>query len=234
MSTDNTPPGKEHTPDGPIERALARLGRIVFKHAGLILGLLLLSLVPAGWLASQLEVRASFLDLLPEQEAPVQQLHEVLGHARSASDIAIAVSTEDRAMAERFGEALVEALEHEEGVAGVGGHIDTNWFRERRLLFLPEDEFERLNARVEQTIDHELLVQSGLYIDFEEEPSSESTASLLPGGAASTFKPNSISAMLLLKQVNVGGSTRTVIGRALRTSVTTFRPNAVRDATSVP
>ncbi len=179
MSTDNTPPGKEHTPDGPIERALARLGRIVFKHAGLILGLLLLSLVPAGWLASQLEVRASFLDLLPEQEAPVQQLHEVLGHARSASDIAIAVSTEDRAMAERFGEGLVEALEHEEGVAGVGGHIDTNWFRERRLLFLPEDEFERLNARVEQTIDHELLVQSGLYIDFEEEPSSESTASLL-------------------------------------------------------
>ena len=170
---------ENHSPDGPIERALAALGRSIFKHAGLIVAVLVLSLGPAGWLATRLEVRASFLDLLPDQEAPVQQLHEVLSHARSASDIVIAISTEDRALSERFAAAVIEGLEREPGVAGVGGHINVAWFQERRLLFLPEDEFEQLNARVEATIDRELLTQSGLYIDLEEEPSGESTESLL-------------------------------------------------------
>ncbi len=42
-----------------------------------------------------------------------------------------------------------------------------------------------------------------------------------------------ISAMLLLKQVNVGGSTKTVIGRALRESVTTASPSPVSEVTRV-
>jgi hypothetical protein len=57
--------------------------------------------------------------------------------------------------------------------------------------------------------------------------------SLLPGGAARILSPKVISAMLLLKQVNVGGSTKTVIGRALRESVTTASPSPVSDATRV-
>lgn len=168
-----------HSPNGPVERALAALGRAVYRRAGLVLSLLCLSLVPAGWLATQLEVRASFLALLPEEEPAVEQLNEVLTHARSASDIAIAIPTTDRAMAERFAEAFIEQVDHDPGVAGVGGHIDVDWFRQRRLLFLPEEEFTALNSRVEAAIDRELLAGSGLYIDLEDEPTTDSTASLL-------------------------------------------------------
>ena len=42
-----------------------------------------------------------------------------------------------------------------------------------------------------------------------------------------------MSAIWLLKQVNVGNSTNTVSGRALRGSVTGLSPNAVSDADTV-
>ncbi|MDQ3031329.1 MAG: MMPL family transporter [Myxococcota bacterium] len=166
-------------PEGPIERAFAAMGRAIHPRPTAIVVVLLLSLLPAGWLASQLEVRASFLDLLPDDEPPVQQLQTVIEHARSASDITIAISTEDRALAGRFALALVEELERDPEVAGVGGHIDMNWFREHRLLFVPEEELEALTARAEQAIDREILGASGLYIDFEEDDDAEETSALL-------------------------------------------------------
>lgn len=158
---------------GPLARAFAALGRFVHRRAGLVVLVLLASLVPAGWLATRLEVRASFLDLLPREEPPVAQLETVLEHARSASDVAIAVSTADRALAEAYARAFVEELEADPTVAGIGGHLDIAWLRERRLLFVPEDELERLVDRAEQAIDRELLGHTGLYIDLEDDADAE-------------------------------------------------------------
>lgn len=168
-----------------VDRSLAALGRFVAGRAGLVVLVLLASLVPTGWLALHLEIHASFLDLLPADEEPVRQLHEVIGHARSASDVSIAISTADRAMAERYAEAFVAELEAERRerggeasadepeVTGIGGHIDMDWLLERRLLFVPEDELERLVARTEAAVDRELLRNTGLYIDLEEPAEDE-------------------------------------------------------------
>ncbi|MBX7192355.1 MAG: MMPL family transporter [Sandaracinaceae bacterium] len=165
--------------EGPTEapsllsRGLSSMGRFVVARAGLVVALLVGSLVPTGWLALDLEIRASFLDLLPADEEPVHQLHEVIGHARSASDIAIAISTEDRAMAERYAEAFVAEVSHDPEIAGIGGHIDMDWLLDRRLLFVPEDELESLVSRAEGAIDRELLRHTGLYIDLEEPSAAE-------------------------------------------------------------
>ena len=42
------------------------------------------------------------------------------------------------ALAERFGHALLEALPRDPHVGAVGGYIDLQWFRDRRLLFASE------------------------------------------------------------------------------------------------
>ncbi len=160
-------------PEGPVERGFARLGRALCRWPAQVLLALLVSTVPAGFYASGLEVRASFLDLLPEQEAPVAQLREVLAHARSTSDVAVAISTSDRALAERFAHALLEVLAADPEVANVGGAVDVDWFRERRLLFVPEDELARLVARAETEIDRTLLRGSGLYVDLQDEESGD-------------------------------------------------------------
>ncbi len=169
-STAETPPLEKPPVEKPtwLSRSLASLGRFVAARASLVLAALLLSLVPTGWLASRLEIRASFLDLLPVDEAPVVQLGQVIEHARSASDISIAIATTDRAMAERYAEAFVAEVAEDPEVSGIGGHIDMDWLLERRLLFVPEDELERLVSRAESAIDRELLANTGLYIDLED------------------------------------------------------------------
>lgn len=164
--------------EGVLERGLAKIGRLVHRHAKWIALSLALSIIPAGWIATQLEIHASFLDLLPEDEAPVRQLHEVLGHARSTSDIVVAVSTRDREVAERFALALIEELGRDPQIHGIGGHIDVEWFRDHQLLFAETSELEDLVQRTEQAIDREVLRQSGFYVDLEEED-EESTSELL-------------------------------------------------------
>jgi predicted RND superfamily exporter protein len=165
-------PGNERR----LERAFAALGRAVHRRPGTVLLALVLSLVPAGWLTFDLEVRASFLDLLPEDEPPVIQLRTVLDHARSTTDVTVAISTADRALAERFAHALLEELsspasarEGEPEIANVGGYVDLDWFRDRRLLYVPEDELARIVLRARESIDRELLGQTGLYVDLLEE-----------------------------------------------------------------
>lgn len=151
-----------------LARLLGRLGRFVFRHPGLVFAALLASLVPTGWLALQLDVRSSFLDLLSPDEVPVQQLREVLDHARSTSNIVVAISTEDRELAERYARAFIEEVEGTPDIVGIGGHFDRQWLLDHRLLFVPEAELESLVERVESAIDRELLAHTGLYIDLED------------------------------------------------------------------
>ncbi len=166
-------PSKSESGQGGL---FLRLGRFTHERPKWILIALFASLFPAGWLASQLEVRPSFLDLLPEHEVPVRQLNTVLRHARSASDIAIAISTKDRALAERFAVAFETEIAKQPGVAGVGGHLDPGWFRERRLMFADERQLEEVIQRVEESIDHELLKRTGVYVDLEEPTDGEAGA----------------------------------------------------------
>jgi predicted RND superfamily exporter protein len=167
-----------HEPEGFLERGLGRLGRQIHRRAGLFVALIVLSLVPAGWLALQLEVRASFLDLLPDGEEPVTELRAVLGHVRATSDLVVAVPTTDRAQAERFGAALLEELEANPHIGGVGGHVDLAWFRDRRLLFADEAELERLRDRAHDAIDEEIGRRAyGLGLDDDEDAGGAETPS---------------------------------------------------------
>ncbi len=169
--------------DGLIERALARLGRLIHRRAGLLIAVVVLSMIPAALLASQLELRASFLDLLPEDERPVRELRQVIDHARAPSNVLIAIPRDDPALAERFARELIPALEARPEVLATGGWIDVGFFEDRQLLYVDEAELEELVDRAEEAIDRELLLRTGLYIDFEDDGADgeegETTAALL-------------------------------------------------------
>lgn len=129
--------------------------------------------MPAGLIASRLEVRASFLDLLPEEEEPVRQLRTVLAHVRATSDLVVSIPTADREMAERFGAALQEELGHNPHIGAVGGHVDLDWFRDRRLLYADEAQLEDIRDRARDAIDAETMRATGLYIDFDDDDDTE-------------------------------------------------------------
>ena len=160
----------------PVRPVLRGLGALATERPRAVLVALLVAWAASAWLATHLEVRASFIELLPENERPVRELREVLAHARSASDVVIAIPAEDRELAIRFARALTERMGADDRIDDVGGHVDTTWFLDRRLLFAPEDELERSIERLEQEIDGEILARSGLYFDLEDDaggPSGE-------------------------------------------------------------
>lgn len=158
---------------------LRRLGRLCHERPWWIVGALLLSLLPTVWLGYGLKIQSSFLDLLPADEPAVRELNEVATHARSASDIAVAIDATDRALAERFARAFEQEIVREPGVSGVGGHIDRRFFDEHRLLYASDREIVALTTRVRDAIDRQLLRSSGFYVDLEDDSAEETPTDLL-------------------------------------------------------
>jgi len=156
--------------EGRLDRVLTSIGSMCHRYPWWIVGIGALSLIVSGFFASELEVKSSFLDLLPPDEQPVRELREVLDHARSTSDVVIAIGTENRAQAEDFARALAAALEEDEHIAGVGGYVDRSWFLERRLLFVPQDDLEHLVTRIHDAIDGEVAHASGFDLGLDDEP----------------------------------------------------------------
>ncbi|MCX7808069.1 MAG: hypothetical protein N2515_05640, partial [Deltaproteobacteria bacterium] len=114
-----------------------------------------------------LEIRSSFLDLLPEEAEPIRELREVLTHSRSSSDIAIAISAKDRALAEKYAASFVEEAQRDPHILGTSGHIDREWLKRHALLLVEEKELEEIEQKVKEWVDQKILESTGLYIDFE-------------------------------------------------------------------
>lgn len=164
---------------GPLARALAWLGRQTFRHPWAVLAFLLVSLVPAGWLASGLEVRSSFLDLLPDERPAVRELHQVLEHTQASSSVLVAIANDDPELAKRFAEAMAARLASEPMVRAIDARFDVDFFRERQLLYVEEEELQRLTQRVEEAVDRETVRQTGLYFDLEDESDEPDPSTLL-------------------------------------------------------
>ncbi|WP_236604854.1 efflux RND transporter permease subunit [Sandaracinus amylolyticus] len=166
----------ERTPSS-LERALARLGRVTHRHPWAIVLVLLASMVPAGWLASGLSIRSSFLDLLPADRPAVRQLHDVLDRAQVTSNVLVAIDNEDPEAARRFAQAMAARLASEPLVRAVDARFDVEFFEQRQLLFVEETELRSLIDRAEAAIDDEVMRESGFDLGLDEDEAEEDVAS---------------------------------------------------------
>jgi predicted RND superfamily exporter protein len=166
--------------EDPIRRLLRAAGRLAARRPGWVLALLAVSAIASAVPALSLEVRSSFLDLLPPSERPVIELREVLAHSRSSGDVVIAISAEDRPRAEAFAREVLARLEREPSVQSVAGHLDPEWFRDRQLLYAEESEIAGLTERARESIDRELLRGTGLFVDLMGEDESDGGAEATP------------------------------------------------------
>jgi hypothetical protein len=89
---------------------LARLGAVQVRRPWLVLGLVLLSLVPAAWLASGLTLRSSFSELLPDDKPSVIEKRRNEGRLTAASTLTVVAEGGDVAALKRFVDALVPRL----------------------------------------------------------------------------------------------------------------------------
>jgi predicted RND superfamily exporter protein len=163
----------------PVRPLLRAIGRLATRRPGLVLAMLAASWAVSLYLASGLEVRASFIELLPQDARPSVELREVLEHSRTTSDVVVAIPADDRELAERFARALIARLEADPAIDMVSGYVDPSWFRDHQLLYADEADLDRLVADAEAAIDHEIVTHSGFYIDLEEDEQGPSASELI-------------------------------------------------------
>lgn len=147
------------------------------RHAGKVVIFFLLSMIPALMLASRLELRENFGDLLPEDTLAVKDLNFVAERAGGAAFIVTAVDASDVERAKRFAHDLEERALELDCVRFVESRLDVDFVKERQLLYLSPEDLEELVDETAHRIDKKLAGSTGIFVDLEEEG---------PSGTAST------------------------------------------------
>jgi uncharacterized protein len=158
---------------------LFRLTAWTLRRPYLVIAVILLSLVPAIWIASSLTLETSFTELLPENYPAVRDLKAGIAKTGGSAFAVVAVGAEDRPTAERYAEALAKKLETLEVVRYVQAKMDVEFIEKHRLLYLDVAQLKNLVAEVEEEIDKRTIEEAGLGVDLEEEDTSTSSESAL-------------------------------------------------------
>ncbi|MEW5737698.1 MAG: MMPL family transporter [Myxococcota bacterium] len=128
--------------------------------------------VVAAGMASRLEFRGDFIELLPEKAPEVQDLRFVEKKAGGGGYLVVQVTGGDRQLRRAFADAFAPRFEKETDVVRyVEYHFDVQFFRDRGLLVLPPEKLAELRDDLKKRIHYEKAIANPLYVDLgEEEP----------------------------------------------------------------
>lgn len=161
---------------------LTRLGRVQVARPGAVIVLVLATLIPTSFLASQLDLRTSFSELLPDSKRSVVEMRRT--ERRLASNATLTVVAESRSTEalKQFVDALVPRLASLDStlVSSVDyGTRDAQAFFERnQALYLSLDELADFHERFVDAYDAEVQRAAGLDLALDSEPVERSLSSL--------------------------------------------------------
>jgi hypothetical protein len=106
-------------------------------------------------MASRLEFRGSFVELLPQEAPEVQDLNRVAGKAGGDGYLVVRAQGLKPEELRAFSGALVGKLEALPEVRYVEHHFDVGFFQERGLLLLPTEKLQALRQDVDARLRYE-------------------------------------------------------------------------------
>ncbi|NUO53547.1 MAG: MMPL family transporter, partial [Polyangiaceae bacterium] len=149
---------------------LERLAGATVRRPWAFVAVALLSFLPAAWLASKLELKSSFIDLLSVDDPEVQDLNLVLKKTGGLGFSTIAIAAKDRPKAEALAVEMASRLEKLPGVKFVQARLDVEFIEDRQLYYLSAKELDELTTEVKAAIDHRVKKEAGLLLDEDEAP----------------------------------------------------------------
>jgi uncharacterized protein len=163
-----------------LAAALQNLARLQIERPWWIVLATLVSLLPAGWAASQLSLRTSFSELLPDNKASVVEMRRL--KSRLARDATLTVTAEGELEAlKHFVDVVsprIRALGPEK-VVGVedGTREMREFFRAHKHLYADLEDIEKLHADVLERYEYEVGKQTGASLDlFDDEEEEDEDA----------------------------------------------------------
>ncbi len=158
---------------------LSRRDRLVESAVGflhdrpfLVLALLFLLTVAGAYLASRLELRSNFSELLPENSESVKDLDRLMDRLGGTGNLILVLQSSDREAMKRGAEDLVRRIE--EGMPpGLIRYVDykitkeREYFEKNRFLFMDLADLETIRDRLKKKIDDEVNRRNPLFISLE-------------------------------------------------------------------
>jgi len=179
-----TEPERASTPAHPglLDGALARVAALQAARPWVPLLLCFALAIVGGALATRLELRTRFDQLLPDSQPSVIELHRVMARTDTTSNVFVVLEGEDTARLRAFGDALVPKLRAlgapwvtaaEDGVQAPRAFLEP-----RAGLFVSLPELEKLRDDIQRRWDWEVGKETGSVIDDSLEPPKVSAEEL--------------------------------------------------------
>lgn len=160
----------------PLERLLVRLGAFQVARPWHIVLIVLVTLIPSGWLASRLELKTAFSELLPSEKPSVIELGRVNKRLSSLSTLTVVAEGQNAESLKRFVDLVSPKIRElgPEFVVGVddGSREVEGFFRQNKYLYADLKDIQELRDDVVARYEFEVGKQAGsdLGLDDEEPP----------------------------------------------------------------
>lgn len=152
-----------------------RLSRLVTRHAGWVLAGFLLATAAMVPVASKLQLRANFLDLLPPEHPSIVNLKELMSHVGGTSFLIAVIESPDEKTSIEATKRFSEAAASFRQVEYVDNRTNVPEFADRKLLFLKLDSVKKLKKNINDLLGYYRRKSNPFYVDLigEEEPKAD-------------------------------------------------------------
>jgi uncharacterized protein len=157
-----------------LETLLLKLADLQVRRPWAVVLVIAVSLIPAGWAASRLELRTSFSELLPDTKPSVIEMRRIESRLAGMSTLTVvAEGSGDIAALQRFvdrSSPRIRAL-GPDYVAAVddGSRAVRAFFEQNKHLYADLEDLQKLRDDVVARYDYEVGKQSGMDLDILDE-----------------------------------------------------------------
>lgn len=150
-----------------------QIAKCFFHRPWMWLGIFLLTVVPAVWLASQLELKSDFKRLLPQNKPSVVTLNRIVEKVGGIGNLVVAIECDDYKATERFIDDLV--VELRKLPKKYVRYIEYNskdvrqFYSKNKYLYIELNDLREIHKRLARKIRYEKLRQNPFFIALEED-----------------------------------------------------------------
>jgi uncharacterized protein len=156
---------------------MARLGRLQVGRPWLVIVTVLATLLPAGVLASRLDLKTSFSELLPDSKPSVIEMHRTEGRLASNATLTVVAESGSVVALKAFVDALVPRLSALDPtlVSSVdyGTHDAEAFFERNQALYLDLDQLRDFHERFLEAYDAKVQKAAGLDFALDSDGSED-------------------------------------------------------------
>jgi hypothetical protein len=163
-----------------LESVLVRLGTFQNRRPVLVVLLVMLTLVPTGYLASRLTLRTAFSELLPDDKRSVIEMRHISERLTSSSTLSVVAHSENVDALKRFVDALapeIRKLDPKLVTSVDDGTRDVQeFFRVHKQLYADLADIQKIHDDVVDRYDYEVSKKGGMDLGLQDDADSKADA----------------------------------------------------------